>query len=177
MRENEIAVDNEVYELLRRNAEPFVDTPNSVLRRLLGLPSENGRAPEGGAPEATSADGTQPRAASSTRRRRRSRGKGAERARPGTILADDAYEIPILDVLDRRGGRAPTREVLDEVGEQLQGQLLPADHESLATGEVRWRNRTQFVRLRLIERGDMVKGSPRGLWEISDQGRDRLANR
>jgi hypothetical protein len=51
---------------------------------------------------------------------------------------------------------------------------MPADYEKLASGDIRWRNRAQFVRLRLIERGDMKKDSPRGLWEITDQGRDRL---
>jgi hypothetical protein len=34
-----IRVDEDVYERLQREAKPFVDTPNSVLRRLLGLES------------------------------------------------------------------------------------------------------------------------------------------
>ena len=32
-----IRIDNEVLDKLKEHAEPFVDTPNSVLRRLLGL--------------------------------------------------------------------------------------------------------------------------------------------
>src|SRR5437016_1960306 len=32
-----IKVDNEVFALLQKNAKPFVDSPNSSLRRLLGL--------------------------------------------------------------------------------------------------------------------------------------------
>ena len=32
-----IRVDDEVWEWLKHNAEPFSDTPNSVLRRLAGL--------------------------------------------------------------------------------------------------------------------------------------------
>ncbi|MFI7491510.1 hypothetical protein ACIBXA_24335 [Micromonospora echinaurantiaca] len=48
-----IRIDDEVYELLQRKAKPFVDTPNSVLRRELGLPDDapqvrsdrTGRAP------------------------------------------------------------------------------------------------------------------------------------
>lgn len=35
-----IRIDDEVYELLQRKAQPFVDTPNSVLRRELGLTDE-----------------------------------------------------------------------------------------------------------------------------------------
>jgi predicted transcriptional regulator len=33
-----IRIDEEVREFLQRHAEPLTDTPNSVLRRLLGLP-------------------------------------------------------------------------------------------------------------------------------------------
>ncbi|MEU0472901.1 hypothetical protein ACFW5S_04920 [Streptomyces olivaceus] len=45
-----IRVDKEVYEALQQRAEPFVDTPNSTLRRILGLP---GKATPSG-PTATS---------------------------------------------------------------------------------------------------------------------------
>jgi hypothetical protein len=162
-----IEIDDELMALLKSNAEPFVDTPNSVLRRMLGLaPSKNGDGPVSDEPAVS-----RPR---QTRKRGRRTRRDVARPQPGTILPDEDYELPLLSILDARGGRAPTREVLDELGERLSDQLLPADYESLATGDIRWRNRAQFVRLRLIDRGDMVKGSPRGLWEITDQGRDRL---
>ncbi|MGC0375785.1 hypothetical protein [Streptomyces sp. SAI-229] len=35
-----IRVDDEVYEELQKRATPFVDTPNSTLRRVLGLPGK-----------------------------------------------------------------------------------------------------------------------------------------
>jgi len=35
MKTNTIEIDNEVLEFLKKQAEPFVDTPNDVLRRLL----------------------------------------------------------------------------------------------------------------------------------------------
>lgn len=35
MTKKQIEVDDEVYAVLKREAEPFVDTPNDVLRRLL----------------------------------------------------------------------------------------------------------------------------------------------
>lgn len=80
----------------------------------------------------------------------------------------------MLAIISEQGGRAATREVLDELGKRLADQFAEADHEELASGDVRWRNRAQFVRLRLIEQGDMVKDSPRGMWEISEQGRRRV---
>jgi Mrr N-terminal domain len=169
-----IRIDEEVMAVLKENAEPFVDTPNSVLRRLLGLPAVNGSGPA----EDTASDvlGTSPKRSRQQTRSRTGRRRRAEltRAQPGTILADEEYELPLLAILDSHGGRAPTREVLDELGERLRDRLMPADHERLGSGDIRWRNRAQFVRLRLIEQGDMASESPRGLWEITDQGRDRL---
>ena len=38
-----IRVDDEVWKELQRRAEPLVDTPNSVLRRILGLTGDKGR--------------------------------------------------------------------------------------------------------------------------------------
>ena len=161
-------------DLLKSNAEPFIDTPNSVLRRLLGLsPSANGNRPIT-THEMHGAESPSPRRTRKSRSKARQGRKSAPRAVTGTILPDDEYELPILSILDSNGGRAPTREVLDELGQRLNGRLLPADHEKIGSGDVRWRNRAQFVRLRLIDRGDMVKGSPRGLWEITEQGRDKL---
>ncbi len=41
MSRHSIEVDNEVFEFLKEHAEPFVDTPNSVLRKmLLGTPGK-----------------------------------------------------------------------------------------------------------------------------------------
>ena len=170
----QIQIDEEVWELLKERAEPFVDTPNSVIRRLLELPVATNGQVDGAAAavgEAVRAGTTRPRTRG---RKARRRSNSVPRAQTGTILADDEYELPILAILDEHGGRAPTREVLDALGERLGDRLMPADHESLASGDIRWRNRAQFVRLHLIESGDMQKGSPRGLWEITDKGRDRL---
>lgn len=71
-------------------------------------------------------------------------------------------------------GRGPTREVVDRVGVMVEDQLKELDREVLASGDIRWRNRVQFTRLRMIEERLLVKDSPRGTWEISDAGRKRV---
>ena len=38
-----IEVDEEVFRLLKKAAEPFVDTPNTLLRRLLGVGANFGQ--------------------------------------------------------------------------------------------------------------------------------------
>ncbi len=72
------------------------------------------------------------------------------------------------------GGRAPTSEVVDIVGQTLDGRLTDPDREKIASGDLRWRNRTQFVRLSLIKSRDMKGDSPRGMWEITEQGIQRV---
>ena len=82
----------------------------------------------------------------------------------------------MLEIIAEHGGRAPAREVLDELETRLSGKLTKVDHATLGSGDIRWRNRAQFVRLRLIQEGDLVKDSPRGVWELTDQGRRRIAD-
>ena len=172
-----IRIDSEVLDKLKEHAEPFVDTPNSVLRSILGLaPGGESGEIEDGAPAAQPSRRARvaTRGGSSRPRRRRSR---APRAKAGTTLPDAEYEVPILEILRDNGGRAPTREVIGALGERLDGRLSDADREPLSSGEIRWRNRAQFARLNLIEQGDMAKGSPRGVWEISEQGLERAGVR
>lgn len=142
-----IEIDNDVFELVKAEAEPFVDTPNSVLRRLLGL--------EGGAP---------PKGGTTT-------GK-ADRAPLGSLLPESAYELPILQVLAERGGSAPAREVTKAVGEILAEELTELDRAHLNSGDIRWENRVAFTRLTLRKAGLLKPDSPRGVWELTDKGRE-----
>jgi hypothetical protein len=94
----------------------------------------------------------------------------------GSLLDERTYEIPILRALEEHGGRAAAREVIDRVGQLVDDQLTPLDREMVETGGIRWQARVQFARLRMKEHGDLKADSPRGVWEITDQGRERLRN-
>lgn len=167
-----IDVDDDIFELLKSQAEPFTDTPNTVLRRLLNM---NGAAP---APttETDPSGASRPAAPRSGRRARGKKRTGRTRAASGTLLPEQAYEKPLLQALVDAGGEAPFRDVLDSVGHALEKELMPADFENLASGGIRWHSRLQFVRLRLIERGELDREAPRGVWRITDSGRKALAN-
>ena len=55
-----IRIDDDVFDELKGHAEPFVDTPNSVLRRLLGLAPKADSAEEPArSDESTVGDGPQ----------------------------------------------------------------------------------------------------------------------
>lgn len=162
-----ITVDDEVYAALEGNAKPFVDTPNSVLRRVLGLPD---RDVDSG-PQAESP-------VSSPRKRRSSKKQSVSRRTrlpKGELLPESEYELPILQSILERGGAAPAADVIEDVGRALASRLTEADHTLNESGLVRWKSRTQFARLNLVKSGDLDKNSPRGTWRISESGRARLS--
>jgi hypothetical protein len=98
------------------------------------------------------------------------------RAPKGSLLDERAYWKPILEILaSSDGGRAPAREVVDRVGEVVDERLTPLDREQVSSGGLRWHTRVMFARLRLKDAGLLKRDSPRGVWEISDAGRQALA--
>lgn len=163
-----IDIDDETFAFLQEHAEPLIDTPASVLRRLLSLNGGNGNT----RPEEEVA--STPTAAKPQRPRERPRKR--TRAARGSLLPENRYEIPILRFLDQNGGRAPSREVIDAVGAALKDDLTEADREELNSGDIRWKNRAAFVRLRLIERGELDGNAPRGTWAITAKGSKRVVN-
>jgi hypothetical protein len=168
-----IEIDETVWDLLKQEAEPLVDTPNTVLRRLLGI---------GGQPQirrsghdAAIDRPTVPQAAPPKRTRSSSKGKrqrrAGARAPVGSLLPESEYERPILSVLGRYGGSAPARDVVERVGSLVADRLTSLDQETQPNGVKRWESRVQFTRLRMRKARLIEAGSPRGVWELSEQGR------
>ncbi len=172
-----IEIDDEVLAELGRRARPFIDTePNDVIRALLGLDEA---APSGDRPDEYAIEVN--RQMSPARRERvrptaasRNGRNSRKRAPTGSLLDEGAYWVPILQALEERGGRAAAREVVERVGELVDDQLMPLDRDTLETGGIRWQTRVQFARLRMKEQGLLNPDAPRGVWEITDKGRDRM---
>ena len=186
-----IEVDDDLFAYLKHQAEPFVDTPNTVLRRLLDLddtavvpstakgdpPSRTEALSMGDAETTLAASEREERVPDDARApaRPRSRQRRTKRrAAPGSILAEAEYEMPLLQALADAGGSGCSRDIVEAVGKLLSEHLTPIDREPLKSGAIRWENRIQFVRLKLIERGWMEKITPRGTWAISEEGRQRI---
>lgn len=167
-------VDEEVYAALQAQAVPLEDDVNSVLRRLLGL-SPGTRANTAPRPTPSSSPVTSSRRPRRTAASARKSTKKRTRVPKGSIVPEEEYEMPILQTLEHLGGRVPTSEVIAQVEKEMGARLTEVDREELSSGGIRWQNRVQFVRLKLIKKGHMVDGSPRGIWEISPAGRERIA--
>jgi hypothetical protein len=156
-----IRLDDDVFSGLKSLAEPFTDTPNSVIRRLLedrgALPKAQ-RVPDS---PATEGDQSIVRAATSPRPR-------------GSSLTPQAtYEKCLLYVLATHfKGKGDKHEVTKAVVALLQSReaLRPADLERVSTGETKAENTIAWGRNALKERGLISRSSPRGTWALTERG-------
>ncbi len=75
------------------------------------------------------------------------------------------YIKPILDALHKLGS-ATEEELLDQICQEVQCRLFPADLIVLPNGEPRWRNQAQNMLDGLIESGVIIKEN--GLLSLSE---------
>lgn len=83
-------------------------------------------------------------------------------------------EIPLLQVLAELGGASPPREVYGRVAKYFPSLTSEELEERLPNypSTRKWTNLVQWVRQRLVDSGD-IDGSERGVWKISQAGRQR----
>lgn len=99
--------------------------------------------------------------------------EGHRRLRAGLRTPDVEYYRPILEAITELGGSANLNDVLELVYDKMRDQLNEHDRAPLPSDGVtpRWRNAAQWARYNLRQQGMLRDDSPRGVWEISDQGR------
>jgi hypothetical protein len=144
-----IRVDNEVFEGLKKLAEPLVDTPSSVIRRLL----EDKQI---------------------LQKRSGIRKRPAAGSSGGSLTPQAVFERYLLEVLESRfAGGGDKRNVTQSVLETMRadGHISAADLELVATGETKAENTISWARNALKERGLINRESRRGIWELTAQGR------
>jgi hypothetical protein len=149
----EVKLSLALYQRLLHRSLSFEDTPDDVIGRLLD-------EAEGRADSNRKGADTLPQA-------------GAP-APPGSILPVGDYWLPILSILVEAGGSAPANDVIETLEERMGDVLKDRDRQALRNGEVRWRNRARFARLRMKERGLLSDTSQRGIWDITELGRAYL---
>jgi hypothetical protein len=95
----------------------------------------------------------------------------------GLRTREEAYFEPILTTISESGGRAKMSDVLPAVEKKMKGLLKKVDYEPLASDQEmpRWRNTAQWARNTMVKEGLLKAESPRGIWEISESGRQWLA--
>ena len=94
----------------------------------------------------------------------------------GLRTPEEAYRLPILEVLMELGGKAALHQVLKIVETKMAGCLNEYDRQSLPSNPrmPRWQNSAQWCRNTLVKEGLLRDDSHMGIWEISDKGREAL---
>jgi hypothetical protein len=146
-----IRLDPDVFEGLQRLAQPFVDSPSMVIRRLL---EERGVLPKKPAVEKSA------------------------RAAPHALTPQANYEKYLLHVLLKEfAGHGHKRDVTHAIVKRMMkdGHIGAADQELVSTGETKAENTITWARNALKSRGWIARGSSRGIWELTDAGRQAAA--
>jgi hypothetical protein len=110
-------------------------------------------------------------------RTRKARRRALGRLGRGLRTREEAYFGPILSTLIELGGTAKMADVLPRVEKRMKGILKKVDYEPLASNRdmPRWKNTAQWARNTLVRDGLMKSESRKGVWEISDAGKDWVA--
>lgn len=146
-----VRIDDEVFEALKKLAEPLVDTPNAVIRRVL---EDKGLLQKRPSPAKKINPSEKPPARAQT---------------PQSV-----YEENLLAVLaEQFNGRGNKKAVTLAVVERMMKRgLIPAvDMEFVATGETKAENKISWGRNALKDRGLIRGDAPRGIWELTAEGR------
>ncbi len=150
-----IRIDDDVFQGLKLIAEPFTDTPNSVIRRLLE---------DRGVLAKAKADVVQTA---------KYQVKSDANRQSVSLTPQPTFETFLLHVLGTKfNGRGGKHEVTKAVLELMnaQGFIGSADLERVSTGETKAENTIAWGRNALKEKGLISRVSPRGIWELTPEG-------
>ncbi len=94
----------------------------------------------------------------------------------GLRTPEGEFRIPILQSLVELGGSANVNDVLDKVKQLMSHKLHAYDRQPLPSDPKiqRWRNTAQWARADMVKEGLLSSTSPRGVWEITNNGRRYL---
>lgn len=93
----------------------------------------------------------------------------------GQKTSEVQFRLPILAVLSDLNGSARISEVLERLETMFKDRFTQADHERLPSNQdIRWQNTVKWARQRLVNEGLLAADSPRGVWEITPEGRTYL---
>jgi len=93
----------------------------------------------------------------------------------GNLTPQKDFWKPILETLVDEEGEANVQEVVEGVERKIKNQLKPGDNEPNRDGIPKWVKAVHFQRLAMVHQGLLASDSPRGIWAITDQGRQWLS--
>lgn len=95
-----------------------------------------------------------------------------KKRRRGNKTPQRDFRIPLMKVLLELGGSAQVQSIRTKLFPVIKERLTESDYQPVSTGEERWWNATCWERSELVKEGLFVKGLPRGVWALSEEGRE-----
>ncbi len=177
-----IEIDDDVFAALQEHAEPLVDAPNDVLRRLLGLDGDAQDRRSAGRSSTSTPGGSAARHVSNGRSgvqnprllesaKREPAGRERSRRGAGELLPLEQYCGPILQALAEAGGELRSREIPTKVAPYVESLLYDADRELDGEGAPAWHGRIGWAGTLCRKDGHLDKDAPRGIWRLTAAGR------
>jgi Mrr restriction endonuclease-like protein len=151
-----IELSQETFDRLKELAEPLVDTPDTVVQKLL-------EAYAGGGDRVTAPKAQKGANLSALKIVTRDR----KRARKGEKTPIEEFYAPLVRVLKEAGGKLPANEAIERVGQLMAQSLNEVDRSRLPSGEVRWRNTVRWASQRLQKDGKLDKKNTWGIWKLA----------
>jgi len=146
-----IRISDATWERLKAHARPFEDKPEDVVVLALdALDEKFGQKPS--------------RPAKNTRAKEIS----------GKKLPQKEFRLPLMKAVLELGGSADVSAVRRLMEKKVTPQLSDADYEPVSGGDPRWWNATCWERANLVREGFFMTDSPRGVWELSEKGKQLL---
>jgi DNA primase len=93
-----------------------------------------------------------------------------EKLKKGLRTPEEKFIMPILESIIELGGRAKVKDVLERVHDKMKGILNEHDYKPLKKEKL-WENTARWARMMMVEKGLLAKDSPKGIWEITEEGR------
>ena len=151
-----IRISGDTWKRLQKWAVPLEDTPDDAVKKILDVAEGAVKIP----PVLNNSLDLQ------SKRKRLPRGKSTPQS---------AFRIPIMEALYGLGGRASNDEVLRIVMEKIKPQLKEPDYQEVPSGrDIRWVNSARWAHFNLVKEGMLKKDSPRGIWELSERGKQEV---
>jgi len=145
-----IRIDDEVYGWLKNMAQPFEDTPNSVLRRVAGLDNSSVKETK----------------MITTRQTLNTKTDGKK-------TPQWAFRKPILEVLRKFGGNGARMRVLREVEKLMVNRLSAYDKLDINSGgSTRWQKSAEYEVFVMRKEGLLksVNETSPGVWALTSKG-------
>jgi hypothetical protein len=150
-----IRVSDATWERMKSHARPFEDKPEDIVNLALdALDEKMGR--------------TKPRPQAAP---------VVEKTVEGKKLPQKEFRYPLITALYELGGSAPVSEIRKVMEKKMAPRLSDADYEEVSTGEPRWWNAICWERANLVREGLFLDSSERGVWELSDKGKESASIR